>query len=201
MEKNQEFISVINSLLLIVDYKPNLLTNVMSGQHSELSKAMVSAAKAATILNVPVVMSSSDDRPGIGFIRELSGILPRREIIRRNPFNINALADPAVRAHVKEFNREKLIVAALWTSECLTETALGALDLGYDVYCLMDAAGDTSKERHAYGVHRMLKAGITPVTWMSLASEWMNGWAVPAESRADETPGKNTAMLEYLARG
>ena len=23
--------------------------------------------------------------------------------------------------------------------------------------------------RHNYGVHRMLKAGVTPITWMSLA--------------------------------
>jgi nicotinamidase-related amidase len=79
------------------------------------------------------------------------------------------------------------------------ETALGASELGYDVYGLMDAAGDTSPERHNYGVQRMLRSGITPLTWMSLASEWMNGWAAPAESFAEET-GKYSAILSYLSR-
>jgi hypothetical protein len=42
---------------------------------------------------------------------------------------------------------------------------------------------------------------VTPITWMSLASEWMNGWAVPAESDyRGEFTGKYNTMLTYLAR-
>ena len=101
---------------------------------------------------------------------------------------------------IRKLNREKLIISGLWTSESFAETAIHAIDYGYDVYGLIDACGDTSQERHNYGVHRMLKAGVTPITWMSLASEWMNGWAEPADSDSEEMAGKYTAMLSYLSR-
>lgn len=199
MESAQtDFISVINSLLLLVDYKTEMLAQVRSADRSSIIDAAVASAKAAAILNVPVILTCAD-RNG-EFVREIKEVFPGKDIIIRNGSS-DAMSDETVRRMIRKYSREKLIIAGLWTSDSFTETALSAIREDYDVYGLIDACGDTSAERHNYGVHRMLKAGLTPITWMSLASEWMNGWAEPAESETDYMSGsKYNVMLTYLSR-
>jgi nicotinamidase-related amidase len=59
---------------------------------------------------------------------------------------------------------------------CFCYTALHAIRDGYEVYGLMDAAGDSTPDAHKYGVRRMLQAGVIPITVESLVSEWMHDW-------------------------
>jgi nicotinamidase-related amidase len=62
---------------------------------------------------------------------------------------------------------------------CFAYTALHALKEGYEVYGLIDAAGDSTSDAHEYGVKRMLQAGVIPITLESLVSEWMHDWNNP----------------------
>jgi hypothetical protein len=57
--------------------------------------------------------------------------------------------------------------------------ALHALREGYDIYGLMDAAGDSTREAHLYGVKRMLQEGVVTITLEALVSEWMHDWGNP----------------------
>lgn len=193
-----DFISVINSLLLFVDYQENLLSGILSGDPTEIRKAAVSSAKAAGLLNVPVLLTSVDCEENGDYIKEIRKIFPNHELYTRHNGNRDALSDTTVSRAIRRRGREKLILAGMWTSGSLTETALHAVREGFDVFVLVDACGDISQERHNYGVHRMLKAGVTPITWLSLASEWMNGWT-PVESSADDIYGKYNAMLSRIS--
>jgi nicotinamidase-related amidase len=201
MEDSQmDFISVINSLLLLVDYQENMIRCIESGDKREIKNAVLASAKAASVLNVPVILTSADNDVNGEFLSELSDIFPRQGVINRKSNHPSALNDERIMTALRRSGREKLIVSGLWTSESFTETAVHAIREGYDVFGLIDACGDISHERHNYGLHRMLKAGVTPITWMSLASEWMNGWVDPAEELSEETFGKYNAMLSYLSK-
>lgn len=198
---HSDYISVINSLLLIVDYQSLLLSEIKSADQCEIKAAAVASAKAASILSVPVVLTSRNENEYGKFISEITDLFPGREIIKRNRNSINALEDERVLNDLRKHNRDKLIITGILTSESFSETAAHAITQGFDVYGLIDACGDTSVERHNYGVQRMLKAGLTPITWMSLASEWMNGWADPAIGEMTrEAFGKYNVMLSYLSR-
>jgi nicotinamidase-related amidase len=48
-----------------------------------------------------------------------------------------------------------MVISGLWTSMCFCYTALHAVKEGYDVYGLMDAAGDSTHDAHKYGIKRM----------------------------------------------
>ena len=72
-----------------------------------------------------------------------------------------------------------MVISGLWTSMCFTYTALHAVKEGYEAYGLMDAAGDSTRDAHLYGVKRMLQAGVIPITVESLVSEWMHDWGNP----------------------
>lgn len=196
-----DFISVINSLLLLVDYQARKIEGLKSDDRSGIMQAAVASAKAAAILNVPVVLSSADGDGSGEFITELTRIFPKQEVIKRNYIHTGAFGEERVNRAIRKYGRDKIIISGLWTSESLTETAIQALMQGYDVYGLIDACGDTSNERHNYGIKRMLKAGVTPITWMSLAAEWMNGWTNPNVSEiSEEVTGKYNTMLSYLSK-
>lgn len=199
MESAQtDFISVLNSMLLLIDYNADMLAQVTSGDRRTIKDAATASAKAASILNVPVLLTASERNRD--YLKEIAELFPKQEIFVRKSIASNALIDEAVRLRLRRYGRDKLVIAGLWTSESFAETALGALKEGYDVFGLIDACGDTSVERHNYGVHRMLKAGLNPITWMSLASEWMNGWADPMENDSDDITGKYNVMLSHLSR-
>lgn len=201
MENTQtDFISVINSLLLYVDYQENLLSGILSCDPAGIKSAAVSSAKAAGLLNVPVILTSVDTEENGEYLKEIRKIFPKHEIFSRQNGNRDALSDNSVIRAIRRQGREKLIIAGLWTSGSMTESALHAVREGYDVFGLVDACGDISQERHNYGVHRMLKAGVTPITWLSLASEWMNGWAPVEGDMSDDMYGKYNAMLSNLSK-
>jgi nicotinamidase-related amidase len=193
-----DFISVLNSLLVIVDFKNELLSQIRSGDSNSIKDAVVASVKAASILNVPVLLTSCGDSGENDYLYEIKEILPRHEIIIRNPDCINAFEDERVGMSVRRYAREKVVITGLLTSSGFTETALSAIAAGYDVYGLIDACGDTTSERHNNGLHRMLSAGLTPITWMSLASEWMNAWADGEDNY--EMTGKYNAMLSCLTK-
>jgi hypothetical protein len=89
-----------------------------------------------------------------------------------------------------------LIVSGLWTSMCFAFTAIHGLREGFDVYGLMDAGGDASPEAHHWGIQRVLQAGVVPLTWIPLVSEWMHDWADPkADELRKEVLGKYDAVL------
>jgi hypothetical protein len=67
--------------------------------------------------------------------------------------------------HSKKTGRKKLVVSGLWTSMCFAYTALRALKEGYEVYGLINAAGDSTPEAHKYGIKRMLQVGVIPITF------------------------------------
>ena len=201
MESAQtDFISVINSLLLLVDCKSDMLSEVRSGDSDTIRNSARSAAKAAAMLNVPVILTSEGPKDNDEFLNDLVSILPKQDPIFRLTGMNDALADQKVKAAINKYGRSKLIIGGLWTSQSFSETALSAIKQGYDVFGLIDATGDISSERHNAGIHRVLKAGLTPITWMSLASEWMHGWSEPVEVEELEIPGKYNSMLSYLSK-
>jgi nicotinamidase-related amidase len=198
---NSDFITVINSMLLLVDYQNKLIMNIGSGDREEITNAVIASAKAAGILKVPVVLTSSATEENGEFISAITEIFAKMDVIRRKAECTDALEDEKVLNQLRKFGREKLIIAGLWTSTSFAQTAMHAIKEGYDVFGLIDACGDITAERHNYGIHQMLKAGVTPITWMSLASEWMNGWADPSEGElSEEIFGKYNAMMSYLAK-
>jgi nicotinamidase-related amidase len=174
-----DFITVINSVLLLVDYQPNMFNGVASGDKTGIQIAAVASAKTASILNVPVIYTSIDPAGNGDFIPELTSIFPKKEVIPRALPNFDAFEDENVLNTIRKSGRKKLIVSGLWTSLSFAYTALHAIREGYEVYGLIDAGGDATLDAHNYGVEQMLLAWVTPITWKPLMSEWMNDWANP----------------------
>jgi nicotinamidase-related amidase len=60
---------------------------------------------------------------------------------------------------------------------CLAMPAIQAIEEGHDVFAVTDASGGVSAEAHEMAVRRMVAAGVVPITWLAVASEWQRDWA------------------------
>lgn len=171
-----EILTADNSVLLLVDYQPAMIKSVASGNKTIIRDAALYASKAASILNIPVVLSSINPQGNGDVFSEITEIFPDQKVFARKIKSFDAFEDDDTFNAVKSSGRKKLVVSGLWTSMCFTYTALHGIKEGYEVYGLMDAAGDSTKPAHEYGIKRMIQAGVIPITLESLVSEWMHDW-------------------------
>jgi nicotinamidase-related amidase len=191
-----DLLTAKNSVLVLVDYQPSMFKSVGSGNKTVIKIAAICAAKAASILGVPVILSSINPKFNGEFIPEITRLFPKQEVFARKIPGFDAFEDEGTWNAVKKTRRKKLVISGLWTSMCFAYTALHALKGGYEVYGLMDAAGDSTRDAHKYGVKRMLLAGVIPITVESLVSEWMHDWGNPkAGELVKEVYSKYGAMI------
>ena len=191
-----ELLSDKNSVLVLVDYQPSMFKSVSSGDKTIIKYAAIYAAKAASILGVPVVLSSINPKSLGEFIPEITKLFPDQEVFARKIPSFDAFEDKRTWNAFKKMGRKKMVISGLWTSMCFAYTALHGLKEGYEVYGLIDAAGDSTPDAHKYGVERMLQAGVIPMTLESLVSEWMHDWGnTKAGELVKEVYSKYGAMI------
>jgi nicotinamidase-related amidase len=174
-----ELLTDKNSVLALVDYQPSMFKGVASGDKTIIRNAAYCAARAASILGIPVVLSTINPKFNGEFLAEISSLFPGQEVFARKVPSFDAFEDERNWNALKATGRKKLVISGLWTSMCFAYSALHALREGLEVYGLMDAAGDSTPQAHKYGVKRMLQAGVIPITLESLVSEWMHDWNNP----------------------
>jgi nicotinamidase-related amidase len=166
-----------NAAMVLIDYQPSQFAAVRSMDRDLLLENIVSTVKVAKLFGVPIVHSTVNVASGRGqpTVPELAELLEDNPPIDRT--TTNAWEDPDFLAAVRATGRRKLISCALWTEICLAFHVLDALREGYDVYPVVDAVGGTSVEAHRAGLERIVQAGGTPISWVSLAGELQRDWA------------------------
>ncbi|VVB67548.1 Isochorismatase family protein [Candidatus Norongarragalina meridionalis] len=185
-----------DSVLLLVDYQPAMFKGVESGNRTKIRNCVIAAAKAAKILGVPVVLTTIGPKLNGDCIKEVTELFPGQEVYARTMPSFDAFEDARVLEAVKKTGRKRVVISGLWTSMCFAYTAIHGIREGFEVYGLIDAAGDASKDAHKYGIKRMLQVGVVPITLISLVSEWMHDWGNPkAGELIKEVYSKYEAML------
>ena len=191
-----EFLTDKNSALVLVDYQPSMFRSISSGDKTIIKSAAVCAAKAAKILGVPVVLSSINPKLNGEFIPEITQIFPNQEVYARKVPGFDAFEDEKTWDAFKRTGKNKMVISGLWTSMCFAYSAIHAIKEEYEVYGLIDAAGDSTIDAHKYGVKRMLQVGVVPLTLEALVSEWMHDWSNPKSGElVKEVYSKYGAMI------
>jgi nicotinamidase-related amidase len=193
-----ELLTDRNSALVLVDYQKAMFAGVASGDKTIIRNAATCSAKAASILGVPMVLSTINPASNGEFTKDVTSIVPGQEVYARTILSFDAFEDAKTYSAFKATGRKKVVISGLWTSMCFAYTALHAIRDGYEVYGLMDAAGDSTPDAHRYGIERMLQAGVIPITTESLVSEWMHDWGNPkAMELVQEVYSKYGAMIGF----
>jgi nicotinamidase-related amidase len=147
-----------NSVLVLIDHQVGHLLTIKDIDQEELRHNVVASARAARVLGVPVILTSTAPNIFGPTFPELTEALPNVENIERSI--INAWEDPKVRQAIMETGRRKILFAALTTHVCLAFPSISAASEGYDSYALLDASGTWNETLRVSAIAQMQQAGV-----------------------------------------
>ncbi|MEV6233490.1 isochorismatase family protein [Saccharopolyspora shandongensis] len=160
-----------NAAVVLVDHQVGLYSGVRDIPVGELKHNVVALAKAAQVLGLPlVVTTTAADSMWGPVIPELAAVLPDGlEVIDRS--TVNAWDDPRVVGAIRATGRKKLIVTGISTEVCLAFPAISATAEGFDAYAAIDASGTFWRAKREVGLLRMQQAGVILVDCSSAIVE------------------------------
>lgn len=165
-----------NSQLIIIDHQPQMAFGVQSIDRQALKNNVVALAKSAKTFKVPTTITTVETESFSGHTYpEILAVLPDNKIIERT--SMNSWDDDTFVAAVKATGRKKLLLTGLWTETCIALPTIQAIHDGYEVYVVEDCCGDVNQLSHDNAMKRMIQAGATPVTALSVMLELQRDWA------------------------
>lgn len=167
--------------LLLIDHQVGTMGWVTSTSFDEMKKNAIILAKAAKILNIPTVLTSSMEDAAQGpLLSELEDILPTEFAARiKRSGIVNAMDDEAFATAVKATGRKNLVLAGVTNDVCTVYPALTLVGLGYQVQVVADAGGSPSKIADDIALRRMERAGVTLTSTNQLIAELAGSWSTP----------------------
>ncbi|MER6031737.1 isochorismatase family protein [Streptomyces sp. NPDC001851] len=182
MSAHSKFLEPItreNAAVVLVDHQVGLLSGVRDIPLGELKHNVVAMARAATVLGIPLVVTTTAAESMWGpTIPELVKALPAGyKIIDRS--TVNAWHDDRVREAIEATGRRKLIFAGVSLEVCAALPAISATAAGYDAYVAVDASGTFSQDKREAGLLRMQQAGVIVSDYATLMVEALADNAAP----------------------
>ena len=172
-----------NSVVLLIDYQPQYAFSTHSTSIDSLVNNAAGLAEAARVFKVPIVITTITAQAFAGpLLDQVQAAVPNIKPIDRTV--INAWQDERVAKAIRATGRKKIVMACMWTDNCVMLPALSALAEGFEVYVVTDASGDYDPESHERAVQRLVQAGAIPITWLPVMLEWQADWSHGATASA-----------------
>jgi len=177
----QERFTAENSALLLIDHQVGTMQLIKNIDSQLAAKQSIALAKMAKILNLPTVITSSqEDRAQGPILPEIAQILPDEHAARiKRPGVVNAWAYPEFRDAVLATGRKNLIMAGVTTDVCLIFPSIDAALEGFNVQAVMDASGSPSDLSEEFSRQRMHDAGVVLTATNTLMAEIAQDWSTP----------------------
>ena len=163
-------------ILVMVDHQSQMAFATKSIDTTMLRNNAAMVAEAAAGFNVSTILTTVAEKIFSGPIfEEIKEAFPKATIIDRT--SMNSWEDSRVTDRVNQIGKKRLVFAGLWTSVCIVDPVLSALEQGFEVYVIADACGDVSDEAHHCAMDRMVQQGARPMTSLQYLLELQRDWA------------------------
>jgi nicotinamidase-related amidase len=170
-----------NTALLLIDHQVGTMQLVKNIDRELAAKQVIALAKMARILDLPTIITSSqEDRAQGPILPAIADILPEAHAARiKRPGVVNAWAYPAFRDAVLATGKTNLIMAGVTTDVCLIFPAIDAAKEGFGVQAVLDASGSPSDLSEEFSRQRMRDAGVVLTATNTLIAEIAQDWSTP----------------------
>ncbi|MFC3651513.1 isochorismatase family protein [Dyella humi] len=178
----QERFTADNTTLLLIDHQVGTMQLIKNIDSAFAAKQSIALAKMAKILNMPVVITSSQEDHAQGpILPEIAETQPKAYAARiKRPGVVNAWAYAPFRDAVLATGRKNLIMAGVTTDVCLIFPAIDAALEGFAVQAVLDASGSPSDLSEEFSRQRMHDAGVVLTATNTLIAEIAQDWSTPA---------------------
>lgn len=175
-EEEEVFVRPEESILVVIDPQEKLVRALHESER--LVKNIFLLIKAAQVFEVPMV-ATTQYRKGLGdYVKEIREALGDLELLDKIEFSI--LKNSTIEEKIRGFSRKILILCGAETHICVYQSALSALEAGYQVVVVGDATSSRSPDHVSYGLSRMRDLGIPVVSTEMLIYEWLGKAGTPA---------------------
>jgi len=173
--------SSADSVLLLIDHQVGTMKLIKNIPLDMAKRNTLALAKTAKILNIPVVLTSSQEENLQGpLMPELQQVLPDAFAARvKRAGIVNAWSDPNFKKAVEATGRRNLIMAGVTTDVCLVYPAISACREGYQVQAVMDASGSPYELSEDMSRRRMEREGVVLTATNTLMAELAQDWSRP----------------------
>ena len=162
-----------NAAVLLVDHQAGLLSLVRDIDPDKFKNNVLALADLAKYFKLPTILTTSfEDGP---LVPELKAMFPDAPYIAR-PGQINAWDNEDFVKAIKATGKKQLIIAGVVTEVCVAFPALSALEEGYEVFVVTDAAGTFNEITRQSAWDRMTAAGAQLMAWFGVACELHRDW-------------------------
>ena len=164
---------------MLVDYQVGTLQLCRSMSSDLALRNAIELAKVATILKMPIVLTSSQEDQVQGPIApDLAKAAPEafKNRIQRVGI-VNAWDDPKFKGAIEATGRKQLIMGGITTDICLVFPSISAVADGYEVNAVVDASGSPLAVSDEMARLRMERNGVTLTVTNTTIAELTKDWA------------------------
>lgn len=168
-----------SAALVLIDHQDGTMKLIKTTDVDDVRRFTLALAKAAKILEMPVVLTSSQEDQLQGpIMSDLAEILPEAYEARvKRAGIVNAWTDPNFKRAIEATGRKELIVAGVTTDVCLVYAAIDMVDSGYEVQAVLDASGSPYEISEQTSRLRMEKAGVVLTATNTVIAELAQDWS------------------------
>lgn len=166
------------SQLILVDLQARLLAAMPEPERSTMLKATKLLARAAGLLEIPVIATEQYPK-GLGATEpEILEVLPAA-CRRFEKTAFSCCEAEGLRPSLEVNGRRQVVLAGVEAHVCVLQSALDLIALGFRVFVAEDAvcSRDSSHKRNA--LERMRQGGVIISTAESVVFEWLTDAAHP----------------------
>ncbi len=157
-----------SSVLIVIDEQPGVMKAIHESER--VHRRSLFLARLATLLHVPI-LASEQVPDKLGHTDPTLWGLLSFPAIAKTTFGCCESAD-FIKAF-RDCKRSEAILIGIESHICVSQTALGLLDLNVRVAVCPDAISARTMEMHKIGMERMRDAGVAPIHSEAVAYEWI----------------------------
>jgi len=168
--------------LAVIDVQAFFLDKLPLDQREPLVQRIAWLMGVANALGIPILATAEDIQHDGPLVPELEKLLPAGNLV----FNkmIFGLHDqPDIRAAVKALGRDQFVLTGLESDVCISHSAFGLRDAGYQVTIASDACA-SPPPHHDLAMTRLAQAGMTVTTVKGVYYEWLRDLQTLAKVKA-----------------
>jgi nicotinamidase-related amidase len=171
MQTKNSRIDPADAVILFVDLQDGIVELSKTIPLERLRKGVHGLSKLAKIFAIPAIVSGvpSQDGAAAKMIPQIAEGIGAYAVHQRS--TADSFRNDAILAAVKTTQRQTLLISGVSSEVAVQLPALTAADMGFRVFVVADACGGMSERTEQAAIQRIVKAGGTLVSVMTLAGE------------------------------
>lgn len=166
-------LNIEDSVLVVIDIQDRLV--LASKYGVDVANAMSKAARAASVLGIPTVVTEQYPK-GLGHtVPQLQESLDENAFITEKAA-FSAMLEPEFANKIKELKaagRKQIVIGGIETHICVLQTAHDLMKEGFEVYVLKDSCASRNKAEYKTGLELLKQYGAKVTCLEITLFEWL----------------------------